>query len=477
MGRRANNEGSIYRRKDGHGRWEAAGYFLTTTGIRRRRRFYGATRQEAHDKLVAAQMQAQQGTPLPDKSWRLGEYLDYWLEEVVRPNRRPATYAGHEKTVRLYLKPGLGKTTLNHLSVPVVQRFLNQQLAVGQSVSNVQKMRAVLSAALTQAQREELVMRHVVRLTELAAAETREAQPWTADEAVRFLRVARDEPLYPAYVLAILNGLRLGEILGLRWCDVDFDRGVLHIRQQLQRVSGIKGLIQAPVKTKASQADLPLVGSAKKELLDHHVRQEAARSTAGAAWGGAGTTQELMFTTSSGLPIEPRNFFRSFQRVCRRYEIRVITVHEVRHTLGTLLDELGVSPRIAQLILRHARVTTTQEIYQHHRLDTLRGALQRVEQLVVRDPSGAGRSTKEVFDGYSSRQNQPSNGLNVEEITSAISGGAAGIRTPGLIHAIFALARDADRFTEVDQVLVVRGRLWKLGVVAVNSSRQASRPP
>jgi hypothetical protein len=90
VGRHANGEGTIYRRKDG--RYEAAAYFLTASGDRKRIRKVGKTRQEAYEKLAEVKVQAQQGVPVPDKDWKLGEYLDYWLENVVLPNRRPATY-------------------------------------------------------------------------------------------------------------------------------------------------------------------------------------------------------------------------------------------------------------------------------------------------------------------------------------------------------------------------------------------------
>lgn len=473
--KRAVGEGSIYQRKDG--RWEAAIKVATTAGTRKRIRAYAATRAEADAKLTELKRQVQQGVPIPDKMWKLGAYLDYWLENVVRPNRAPSTYAVDETVIRLYLKPGLGSVPLSRLSVPMVQSFLNKQLAAGKSASNVQKMRTVLSAAVTQAQREELVFRHVIRLTELGAAEAREAEPWDADEAIRFLKAARDEPLYPAYVLAVLNGLRLGEILGLRWCDVDFDGEILHIRQQLQRVAGTKGTIQRALKTKASKADLPLLGFAKQQLLTHQGRQEAARTAAGATWQGAGTAEELVFTTSSGLPIEPRNFFRSFQRACKRYEVRVITVHEGRHTLGSLLDTLGVSPRKAQLILRHARVTTTQEIYQHHRMNTLRGALEKVEQLLIPNDSGARECTQDTIDGYGSRQNRPSEGWFVDTKTSSISGGATGTRTLDLFHAMPSEVRSISRITAVRMELRYRTRTMLLGVVAVNCGRQITLTP
>ena len=415
MGRHANGEGSIYRRKDG--RYEAAAYFLTTSGTRKRIRVYGRTRVEVHDKLTDAKAKAQQGIPLPDKAWKLDSYLDYWLEQVVLPIRRPATYERAKTIVRLYLKPGLGPLQLARLSVSVVQGFVNQQLFEGRSVPTVETIRKVLSAALTRAQREELVTRNVARLVELPKYERPDRTPWTAKEAKTFLHAAQFDPLYPAFTLLALYGLRRGEVLGLRWCDVDFEHEVLHVRQQLQRISGV--LRTGPLKTKAGRRDLPLLGLPLRSLRQQRITQDVAHASAGQAWLGSGTPDELVFTTRSGLPVEPRNLVRSFRRICEQHGVRVVRVHDVRHTAATLLKDMGVPARDAQLILGHADISTTQQIYQHDTLDSRHDALSKVERLFWRT-TGSSRC----------RQILPSTRSIVEELTSFLSGATLGIRTP-----------------------------------------------
>ena len=158
---------------------------------------------------------------------RLGEYLDYWLAEVVRPNQRRTTYARYEAIVRLHLKPGLGGYQLRRLSVQLMQAFFSRRLADGQPVRNVHVMREVLSSALSRAMHEELVTRNVARLVKLPTYDPDEIAPWTAAEAKRFLEAARDDPLYPAFLLLLLYGLRGGEVLGLHWRDIDFRSGVI----------------------------------------------------------------------------------------------------------------------------------------------------------------------------------------------------------------------------------------------------------
>src|SRR6516165_2181770 len=243
--RRINGDGSVYKRKDGY--WVGAFYARTTSGARKRVVVYGKTLAEARDKLSQAQHQARAGIPVPDESWKVGPYLEYWLENIVKRNRRPATYALYETIIRLYLVPGLGAKSLARLSVPTVQMFLNQRLEAGDSVRKVQVMRAVLSAALSRAVREELITRNVARHIELPEWRRNTFRPWTAEEAKRFIAASKADPLHSAFVLLIIYGLRRGEVLGLSWDDIDFDAGIIHVRQQIQRVRGELQL--GPVKT------------------------------------------------------------------------------------------------------------------------------------------------------------------------------------------------------------------------------------
>src|SRR5436190_231495 len=144
--RRVNGDGSLTQRGDG--RWMARYYAWTSSGTRKRITIYGKTRQEAAERMREAQERNRQGIPVPDHTWKLGDWLDYWLENVVAANRRPATHALYETTVRLYLKPALGRYPLSRLSATRVQTFLTGQLAAGHSIRKVQVMKSVLSSAL-----------------------------------------------------------------------------------------------------------------------------------------------------------------------------------------------------------------------------------------------------------------------------------------------------------------------------------------
>ena len=303
---RVNGDGSISRR--GRGRWVGRFYALAGAGTRKRVTVYGKTRQQAADNMRSAQERNSQGIPVPDRSWKLSDWLDYWLENVVAANRRPATYDLYEATVRLYLKPSLGSASLTRLSATRVQVFLNSQLAAGQSVRRVQIMRTVLSSALTRAMREELVMRNVARLAELPGWERQPITPWSADEARAFLAAAADDPLYPAFLLLLLYGLRRGEVLGLRWVDVDQKNNEIHIRQQIHRGQW-RAANRTPSRHPAGRRDLPLLTFASEALTIRLDVQAADHAELGRAWQDTG----LIFTTRTGRPIEPRNLVRSFQ--------------------------------------------------------------------------------------------------------------------------------------------------------------------
>ncbi len=219
-----------------------------------------------------------------------------------------------------------------------------------------------------------LVARNVARLVELPAWEPAEVVPWTPAEALAFLQAAADEPLYPAFVLLLLYGMRRGEVLGLRWADVDGD--TLHVRQQIQRIQG--ELHIGPVKTRAGSRDLPLLGLAKDALTARREAQDADRTRLGNAWTETG----LIFTTRTGRPVEPRNLVRSFARICGANGIRRIRVHDFRHTASSLLKRLGVPPRDRQAILGHAHVTTTEQVYTHVDDEEKRDALTRLNKLL-----------------------------------------------------------------------------------------------
>lgn len=473
--RRSNGEGSIYRRKDG--RYEGAAYVLTTSGTTKRVRVYGATRAEADRKLTEAKAKNDQGVPVADKTWILGDFLDYWLEQVIKPNRRATTYDLYESNVRLYLKPELGHLSLSRLSVSLLQAFLNRQMAAGNSVRKVQTLREIISSALTRAMREEHITRNVARLVEVKGRQREPIEPWSPDEVRRFLETARSHKWYPAFLFIALYGLRRGEAIGLRWSDVDFDTGQLHIRQQVFRAGG--KIHQGPLKTQAGRRDLPLVPVIARTLQAYE--------------HGGEFSHGLIFITTTGHPIEPQNFTRAFQTICQRSGLRRIKLHHLRHSAATILKDLGIPARDVQLILGHSTIAITQQIYQHDSMASRQAALMRMEESVAPVSAELSGSLRAAHDSRRSRQNSrqitstPRLSDQVKLAQGAKNTPATGVTVAGVFHDFFgdltgnrtriarmktrnrAVSVSAwSRVTEVNEVLKDRRRRLMLGVVAVN---------
>src|SRR5262245_55702365 len=188
--RAPNGAGSIYRRGS-DSRWVGAAYVLTSAGVLKRKVVYGSSWEDAHTKLVALLERNQRGLPATDRPWTVAAYLEYWLTEVVKASRRASTADQYSIMIRNHLVPQLGRRRLDRLTVADVQRFVAGQLNAGKSIALVQVMTKVLSAALTHAQREELVSRNVARLAVLPKAPAIERRRWTLQQLQTFLSAAR----------------------------------------------------------------------------------------------------------------------------------------------------------------------------------------------------------------------------------------------------------------------------------------------
>ncbi|MBZ4320339.1 tyrosine-type recombinase/integrase [Streptomyces huiliensis] len=374
--RNPNGAGTITKRKDG--RYQAAVYVLQPDGTRARKYAYGKTWTECDTKRRELLDKVDSGIPVPTRSAKLSEWLPYWLDNVIKPRRKLSTYDKYETHVRLYLVPMLGTKRLEALGVADVRRFL-VRLEREATAATAKEAHRVLRSALTSACREELITRNVGTLVEPPRTASRELSPWTLDETLDFLAAARKDPLYAAFVLAIAMGLRRGEIVGLRWADLDLDGRVLHVRQQTQRRRGV--LYDDDPKSRRRRA-IPLPAMCIAPLRWQRMRQAAARARAGEKWQESG----YVFTTATGRPVEPRNVYRSFTRVARAAGLRVIRLHDARHGCATLLTAAGVAPRVVMEILGHSQISITMDVYTHVVQDTQREAISHMDRLLKRRP-------------------------------------------------------------------------------------------
>ena len=363
--RRANGEGSVYRRGD-RGTWVAqVPVGINADGSYRFKRYTCATRAAAMAKLRAAQEALDRGADLGAKSQTLGAFLDAWLAEVVRRDAEPKTYEGYAYTAGL-IKPSLGRVPLDKLTPQHVQKLLNELLerggAGGQGLSprTVQYARATLRRALGQALKWGLVARNVATLVEPPKSRRAEVQPFTEEEARALLAAAAGDRLAALYAVALTLGLRQGELLGLRWEDVDLDRGVLRVRQQLQHMKREQPTLKG-LKTRSSRRDLDLPARLVAHLRAHRARQRRERERKGDAWREHG----LVFPSAVGTPIVPRNLARQFQQLLRRAGLPARRFHDLRHTAASLMFARGLEATVVQRVLGHSSIAITNDTYLH----------------------------------------------------------------------------------------------------------------
>ncbi len=391
---RANGDGTVYQRKDS--RWEAAGYVLAPGNTRKRVRVYGTTRREALAKLTEKIAASNRGVPVPSAQGSVAAYLTYWLDAVAVHQLRENTHTRYTAVARLYLIPGLGRKKLAKLTAKDVRTWLNQLrttcqcctrgldaareqplcCAAGKCCSKrlspltLAYVHSVLKSALEHAVREEEIPRNVARNVRTGTPRPRRFEPLTADEARKFLATANGHRLQSLFELALHTGLRKGELLGLRWEDLDLDAGTAAIRRTLQRTS-TGGLTTLPTKTCASERRIALPTRCLHSLKLHHEQQKREREAAGAMW----QRDEPVFTTVQGRPIDPTNLTRTFNALLHKASLRRIRFHDLRHSTATLLLEQGVELVVIKELLGHAHIGVTATVYAHVRLRLPRDAI------------------------------------------------------------------------------------------------------
>ncbi|HEX6501057.1 MAG TPA: site-specific integrase [Micromonosporaceae bacterium] len=403
--RNVNGEGNIRRRGDG--RYEGRAWVFTTDGREVRRSVYGATWEEAHEKLTALKAKAQAGVRVAATIGNVEEFMAYWLREVVGERVRPSTLRSYEWLTRCYIVPMLGSKRLARLQPPEIRVFLNRvketcqccaqgkdavRVASGQRArccarrprecceafpadGTVRHLHRMLRAALQDAVIDGLIPENPAKNLRLPHKYRPHFTPFTAEEATQFLRVARTDRLYPLYAVALSLGLRRGEALGLRWVDLDPVSGELHVRQTLQRLNG--RLTFGPVKSDDSERVIALPAPCVAALRQHRTAQAHEREAAGKRWKEHG----LIFTTSIGTPIEPRNLNRHFARLLDQAGLRRIRFHDLRHSCATLLYEQGVPIENIQDVLGHSSPTITKTIYVEATRKVQRAAVDRLNHL------------------------------------------------------------------------------------------------
>lgn len=183
---------------------------------------------------------------------------------------------------------------------------------------------------------------------------------WTKEETNRFLQVVNDQGVSSLYVTAIFTGMRRGENLGMKWSDIDFDAGTIHVQRSLTRTKS-NGLILKDVKTKSSNRIIVISNYVLQILRDKKTKLDIMREKLGHVY----SDHDLVNCTDDGKPIDPRNLLRQFYRLLEEADVRKITFHDLRHLHATVLMALGENPKVVSERLDHNRVQVTLDTYSH----------------------------------------------------------------------------------------------------------------
>jgi len=341
-----------------------------------RKSFYGRTSDDVRRQLVEAMHASQRGVEADTKSMTVGEFLDMWLDRIAKPRVRAQTFKGYEVNVRVHLKPAIGRIPLDKLEPMHVQDLIDRKLREGLAPKSVRYMHGILRNALNRAIRWEYIQRNPAAHVDGPRTPQQEIQPFSREEAQRFLKTIKGERLEALYTVALTMGLRQGEALGLRWSDVDLDLGYIRINRQLQRVNHKYELVEP--KTNRSRRHLAVPGAILGALRTHKERQDAERGAARRRWHDT----NLVFCRRDGYPLSGSVVTHRFQELLQNAGLSRRRFHDLRHSCATLLLAQGVSPRVVMDVLGHSQISLTMNTYAHVLPELRRDAADRMSDLI-----------------------------------------------------------------------------------------------
>lgn len=366
MGKRGNGEGTIYKDKKNN-RWIAQ---ATIDG--KRKSFYGKTRKEANEKLTKALSEVQRNVYIEPSKMKLSEWLDEWFNTYKKPSLKPKTLESYKGLIDLYIKPEIGNIILKDLRPEPIQKLYNKKSKEGLSPRTVKYIHTVLHGALKQAATNELIPRNYTEGAALPKQEkTKDIRILTQDEQKRFIDACKADYLGMAFILVLATGLRRGEILGLKWDDIDLTEGTLTVRNTINRIkdmeSGKYEIMHGTPKTKAGQRRIPIPANVVEMLKTYKPDPDERKG--------------LVFPSTAGTPIEPRNLNRKFYKLMKQANIEGVNLHALRHTYCSSLLKNGVQPNIVKELMGHSSITVTLNIYAHIMPEEKHEAVNKINDL------------------------------------------------------------------------------------------------
>ena len=359
--RRANGEGNLRKRKDG--RWE--GRYTAgrdpETGKAIYKNVLGKTQAEAKAKLKQAIEEAKGLDAAKAGRYTVCQWMEVWFEHYAKVKVRPSSHQTYRGYIDNHIKPNIGKLPLEKLTSLDLQKFYKKLLekgrvdrlesrhqAKGLSPKTVRNLHQIITSAMKLAKEQRLILADPTEGCALPRLEHREMQTLSVEQLQSFLREAKDSGVFELYYLELATGLRRGELLGLKWEDIDLERGDLRVRRQISRING--EVVEAPLKTKNAYRTLPLA----EDTID--ILKEQRKKFGSSPW---------VFPPPTGGPISPDSVLHMLHRVLKRAGLPRVRFHDLRHTFATLALQNGVDIKTVSGMLGHFSAGFTLDTYAH----------------------------------------------------------------------------------------------------------------
>ena len=383
MAKRGQNEGSIRKRKDGT--WEARVTIgISADGKQQRKSLYGKTRQEVSAKMTDLLNNLQKGIITNPTEMTLAEWLDFYMLEYKKQYVKPTTYNNYTVKVKNHIKPAIGHYKLKALRQDIIQKFVNSLSGKGLAPSTVIDIFKVLSNALETAVDDGLIVRNVANRVKLPKTTKPQINVLTQEQQNAFVEQAKVTYMGVVYIFDLCTGMRLGELLGLKWQDIDFEQNQLHIKRIIRKVKDPDNpeehwhLEFGTPKTPTSERIIPLNETAIKVLADVWEQQEKNKEKANTAY----EDNDLVFCTQLGRPLDPNNIRRTCYSICAKIGVSNIHPHCLRHTFATRGAENNVDVRVMQKFLGHATIKETADTYTHVLNDLKQSEILKLDKAV-----------------------------------------------------------------------------------------------
>ncbi len=327
---------------------------------RRKYEYVTGTKAAAQRRLRELLTDLDKGLPIDAPKLNLGAFLDTWLIDYAETRTAPRTVDGYRGIIERYLKPNLGNVFLSKLTPQHVQRLHSNMREKQLSARTILHTHKILSQSLKHAVKWRLLIRNVCEAVDPPRPRRKEMKAMDASDVQVFLEAIKDSPYRHLFFVMLYTGLRRGEVLGLRWCDVDTNKETISVNQSVIRLHN-KGLMVTEPKTPYSRRLISLSPSVVTLLKGLRIRQMEQMEADSIEWDENG----LVFANNDGGPLSPDTVTHAFAKIIKRTGLPHVRLHDLRHTHATLMLKQGVHPKIVSERLGHSSVTITMDTYSH----------------------------------------------------------------------------------------------------------------